>query len=63
MDVLAHFTHFFFHSGNGGTQLLSRHIPVNNLLRLSTRWRIHDSEVVHKEDNKDSEEHAGYDTR
>jgi hypothetical protein len=39
-------------------QLLSRHIPVNNLLRLNTRWRIYDSEIVHKEDHKDREEHA-----
>jgi hypothetical protein len=39
-------------------QLLSRHIPVNNLLRLTTRWCIYDSEIVHKEDNKDREERA-----
>jgi len=58
MHVLAHFTRFFFHSGDGGMQLLSRHIPVNNLLWLSTRWRIYDSEIVHKEDNNDREEHA-----
>jgi hypothetical protein len=49
---LAHFTRFFFHSGDGGAQLLSRDIPVNNLLRLGTRWRIHDSEIVNKEDNE-----------
>ena len=37
---------------------MSRHIPVNNLLRLGTRWRIHDSKIIHKEHNEDSEEHA-----
>ena len=51
MHILAHFTRFFFHSNYGGPQLLSRYIPVNNLLRLGTRWRIHDSEVVRKKDN------------
>ena len=29
---------------------------------LGARWRIHDGEIVHKEDNKDSEEHASYNT-
>jgi hypothetical protein len=62
MHILAHLTRFFFHSNDGGAQLLSRYIPVNNLLRLGTRWRIHDSEIVHKEDTEDDEEHSRYHT-
>jgi hypothetical protein len=58
MHVFAHFAHFLLHSGDGGTQLLNRHVPVNDFLRLSPCWRIGYSEIVHKKDNKDSEEHA-----
>ena len=36
MHVIAHFTRTLLHSGDGGTQLLSRHIPIYNFLRLSS---------------------------
>jgi len=58
MNVLAHFTRFFFHSRDGGAQLLSRYIPVHDFLGFGSCWRVHDSEIVHKEDNKDREERA-----
>lgn len=56
--VFAHFAHCLLRNDDGGTQLLSRHAPVNNFLWLSPCWRSRYSEIVHTEDNKDHEKHA-----
>jgi hypothetical protein len=58
MRGFTHFLRSLLHSGDGGAQLLSRHVPVNNFLWLSPCWRSRYSDIVHKEDNKDREKHA-----
>ena len=58
MHVIPHFTRALFHSDYRGTQLLSRHIPIYNFLRLSSRWRTRYSEVVYQKDNQHGDDYA-----
>ena len=58
MHILAYFTRTLFHSDDGGTQLLSRNIPIDNLLRFSPRRRTRYSEIVRKKSNKNGKEHT-----
>src|SRR5690242_19046300 len=46
MNVLAHLTGFFFHSGDGGTQRLSRHIPVPGAPGCFTHRRMSSSRSI-----------------
>jgi hypothetical protein len=46
------------HSESMERVIICRHLPVNNPLWLSTHWRIHDSEIVLNEDDKDCQENA-----
>ena len=58
MHIFAYFTRTLFHSDDGGTQLLSSYVPIDNLLWLGPRGRTRHGEIVHHEDDEDSEENA-----